>query len=150
MNAISELKRGALTKAQQESFSAKLIDEILNGDANSLDVNLYLKSMEKVIETVLKNSLVKEAIFSEAAKFGEKTFEHLGCKITMTGKQTFDYATCGSSEWEDLDDKIKSLTVKKKNLEETFKTLKAPMATLEGEIINPPAISRTEFLTIKF
>lgn len=150
MNALTELKRGALTKTQQDTFSAALIDEILNGNANPLEVELYLKSMEKVIETVRKNPYVKDAILNEAVKYGEKTFEHLGCKITVTGKQSFDYSVCGSAKWMQLDEEIKSLTLAKKELEEHLKTIKVPYSTMDGEIINPPSVSRSEFLSIKF
>ena len=150
MNAISELKRGALTKSQQETFAAALIEEILSGNANALEVEVYLKSMEKLIETVRKNPYVKDAVIAEAVKYGEKTFDHLGCKITVTGKQTFDYSSCCSSEWDKLDAEIKSLSARKKELEEHLKTLKVSYSTLEGEIINPPTVSRSEFFTIKF
>lgn len=52
---------------------------------------------------------------------------------------SYDYSTCGCSEWDDLNEKVTYYSEKKKAREAVLKTIRKETADLEtGEIIKPP------------
>jgi hypothetical protein len=128
--------------AERKIFIQKVVDEILDGFLNPLDCELALKNLEDTISLIRKNEQVKEALMSEANKYGKK-FDFKNAEITISSKTTFDYS--GDSTWTMLKEQLK-------DREEKLKIARDHKIIDEetGEIIMPPSQKMTEFLIIKF
>ena len=148
--AISQFSNLPQTKAERAHFVELVVNEILNGERDPLEVEIYLKNIEETINEIRKNSEVKQLLINEAAKYNAKTFDFKGSKITISQRSSYDYSTCNSSEWSELDHQIKELKEKQKTIEKQLSVMTKSIVDAEtGELINPPAKSTTEFLTIK-
>lgn len=148
--AISQFSNLPQTKSERESFVQLVVNEILSGSRDPLEVEIYLKNIEETINEIRKNSEVKQLLLSEASKYSAKTFDFNGSKITISQRSSYDYSVCGNSEWESLDSEIKGLTERKKLIEKQLSLMDKSIVDAEtGEVINPPLKSVSEFLTIK-
>lgn len=148
--AISQFSNLPQTKKEREMFVQLVVNEILSGSRDPLEVEIYLKNIEETINEIRKNSEVKQLLISEASKYNSKTFDFNGSKITISKRSTYDYSTCNSSEWSELDSQIKELKEKQKVIEKQLSIMTKSIVDAEtGELINPPVKSTTEFLTIK-
>ena len=147
---ISQFSNLPQTKQEREMFVQLVVNEILSGSRDPLEVEIYLKNIEETINEIRKNSEVKQLLIREASKYNSKTFDFNGSKITISQRSTYDYSTCNSSEWSELDCQIKELKEKQKVIEKQLSVMTKSIVDAEtGELINPPVKSTTEFLTIK-
>jgi len=139
--AISTIKMFNLNKDQIEQFASQVLDDIYNHDGNVLDTAICLSAMESMIKKVRAG--VKDLIIQESDKYGEKTFDYKGARITKTSRVSYDYSN--TDQWN-------VVTEKRKEIEGIAKTIKDPIADTEtGEIINPAQkkISESISITIK-
>ena len=61
--------------------------------------------------------------------------------IEKKNPDKYDYSVCSDAEWDKLNAQLTDIKVKMKERETFLKTLKEPMSTMDGEIINPPSIT---------
>ena len=61
--------------------------------------------------------------------------------IEKKNPDKYDFSVCNDSEWDSLNTKLNSIKAHMKTRETFLKTLTEPMATMDGEIINPPAVT---------
>lgn len=143
MEATSALTLLPSSKEERAVFVKRCIDEILEGNRNPIDVEIQLKSLEKVIKEIRENEQIKEAIQNEADKYSEKTFNFKGIEITKACKPTYNYSVCGHSEYN-------RLVKRKKELEEILKNSgKITIIDDEtGQICDPPIITYSNYLKI--
>ena len=59
----------------------EIIQEVIDGQANALEVYIELKRSEKEIKNALNK--IKDLAIEEAEKHGEKVFDYHGVEITM-------------------------------------------------------------------
>ena len=148
--AISQFSQLPQTRAERSTFVDLVVNEILSGSRDPLQVEIYLKNIEETINEIRKNSEVKQLLISEASKYNAKTFDFGGSNITISQRATYDFSVCNSSEWNMLDAKIKELKEQQKIVESQLKVMTKSIADIEtGDIIEPPVKSVSEFLTIK-
>jgi hypothetical protein len=154
-NAISLINQFPSTKKEQKYFVDKAVGEVLSGDYNPLDVEIYLKAFENISSEIRKQ--IKEATIKEAQKHGAKTFEYRDAEVTIGEYGTkYDYTQCCDSEYNQLAAEIKCLTEKLKEREKFLKNI--PVLGLDfidansGEIkkIYPPLKTSTTSVAIKF
>ena len=119
--------------------TANLKDLFLSGDNQPLDVYARLKAAAEIIDNVLKDAEVKEAIMAEADNYKDKTFEAHGALWTkkMVGVR-YDFTCCGDPTYNDLSDQ-------KKTLESRIKIREAHLKTLpdDGEVITDKTTGET-------
>lgn len=144
---MTELRRMPLKASEQQTFAASIIDAISNNEVNPLEVKLYLDSLKKAIEMVDKNPIYRSATIDEAQKYGEKTFGLHGCKITLTGKTTYDYTQCGDPVLEELNQRLELIKASIKNREGM---LKIGFDAATGETFRKPTELYVEYLTVKY
>lgn len=150
---LSLIKKFGTSKEQIVHFAAKTVNEVRSGTISALDLKIYLKSIEKIIEIVDKET--REEQLEEARKYGAKSFEHFGAKIEISEVGTkYDYANCNDSFWNECDRQMKELAEKKKNRESFLKTIQKPMQICDEETggetieINPAIKTSTTSLKI--
>ena len=144
-----ELPQG---KAAVQKLERKLVDLILNGEVDPLQVEVGLKGIEEAIKAVRTDASVRHLIMQEAGKYPEKTFEVYGCQITKKlTPARYDYENTGDPVWNGLNEKITDLTKLLKAREKMLASLTGPIADPEeGVVIHPPAKTQGETLAIKF
>jgi len=143
MNSLEKLSNGLVTKESKAKFIQECKDEILSGNVNPLQTEVYLKNLADIIKKIREDKEVKEYVMTEAEKNG-KSFDFQGNKITVTSKRTFDYSQCGHSEYN-------KLVVRKKELENFLQAMKPDMEVFDpqtGERLNCPTFTTSSFLTI--
>jgi hypothetical protein len=138
---LSTLSTFPETQAQALDFAEKLTREVLAGMNDPLRVDIQLKILTDMFTKVREN--IKELAIKEVEKYGEKTIEINGAKITVTRKTTYDYKSCNYSVYNDC---IK----RKEELEKMLKSLTSSLADAStGEEILPPAKKYSPYLKIE-
>lgn len=143
--AISVINLTPTTKEQAETFATKLIDEVMRGDVNPLELHVKMNAMQKSLDIVKK--AIADQVLSEASKYGAKKFETMGAEIAICELGTkYNFENCGDSEWEKINNEINELQEKKKERENFLKTITPSVKVADantGEMINPPIKSST-------
>jgi hypothetical protein len=146
MNTIQIFKDAPFSKSEQENFVALMVSDILAGSQDALAVDLRLKAMADVIEAIRKDKRVKDAVISEAEKYG-KTFDLHGAKITVSARTTKDFTNCGDDLYNDL---IMQQGVLKAQITAREAMIATGVNPETGQIYAPPQTFTTEFLSYKF
>lgn len=121
------------TKSEILLFVDKMVDNALDGWVNPLQTEAQLACMEKVVKDIRANKDFKNAVLSEAEKYGQKTFEayNSNVQIKETGVK-YDYSLCGHSRLNELYEQIERLKEEIKGIEKYLQSV--PDGT---EYINP-------------
>lgn len=147
MKELQILTDAPFTKVEQVEFSQAVITEILSGTINPLQADLRLKALEEVIKKIRENKDVKDYVMDECSKYGGKSFETFGAKITITGRTTKDYSACGDFIWKDLNGQLEAL---KNQIKAREAMLDTGINIETGETFKAPMEKRTEFLKVEF
>ncbi len=150
-NVILSMPEG---KAAVQARVQSLKDVILSGNTDPIQVEVWLKGIEKVVEAVRGDMEVKEVVTDAISAYNEKTFEVYGARITKKmSAARYDFRFCEDVVWEMLDAELESLKEKIKNREDFLKTVKEPkdeINPLTGEIfvVKPPVKKQYETYSI--
>lgn len=147
MNELPTTALGMLrlmpTKSEEVGkFAHQIIKNVKEGTANALEVKVMMRALRAVAEEVEEE--IDDNAVTEAEKYSEKVIEMYGARIEKGEVGvSYNYATSGLSEWEQLDAQIKTLTEQRKEKEAFLRALKEPMTRLheetgEIETIRPP------------
>lgn len=132
--------------------SDQIIQQVKAGERNPVEVKVWVKAVEEVLERVKKD--IAENVMTEADKYSEKTFTAYGATITKAEHGTkYDYSGCGDTVWERLDANTKDAAAKQKLREDFLKSLKEPMTvvdenTSEVITIRPPVKTSVSGLNV--
>jgi len=152
MTTVSVIKLFTPTKEGIQSFVNRTIDLVKGGEINPLELKLYLKTMEKIIEGI--DAGIKESARDEAEKYGERKFAFHGAEIELANTYTkYDYSQCGDPELNEAEKEIKLLSEVKKQREKFLQTITNSLTITNQETgecfdINPPAKMVTKGIKI--
>lgn len=133
-------------------FSDQIIEAVKEGEVNPLQVRIWIKTMEEIIERVKKETAANQ--LTEADKWAEQKFEYLGATIEKADVKTeYDYSVCKDTEFEMLEVALNVAKEALDNRKAFLKTLKAPLSIVDkvtGELmdINPPFKKSTPGLKV--
>ena len=116
----------------------QIINDVVEGNINPLDVACYFKEIENVINSVRKDDRIKPLILEEAKKF--KGQEYHGHKIEVREKKNYDFKQ--DAKWAELN---KALKAREKLLKAANGDVVDPET---GEILTAPISSTTEYAVI--
>ena len=110
------IKFNHTTKEQRSEVVLEMMNEVLNGRVNPLELHLRLKAAEEVIKALTSMPAYKGILLDEAAKYG-KSFQYQTAKVEVKEVGVkYDYSVCGCSQLNelyvqaaDIDSKIKAL-----------------------------------------
>ena len=129
LTAPSILSLFDTTKAQRLSFADKVAEAIDEGRIDPLKLKIQLKAMEDIICRISDNERIKDAIATEAAKYGKGShdFHNATFQLKATAGR-YDYSADGVHA--NLKEQIKAR-------EAFLKTLKEPLqqVTPDGEVV---------------
>lgn len=125
-------------KASRTALAQSVIYDIQEGNLDATQVLIYACKGEEFFKSVVDN--VRPFVASkQIQKGGIKLFD---TEITeKKNPDKYDFSVCNDSEWDKLNAQLTDIKAKIKARETFLKTLTEPMATMDGEIINPPAIT---------
>lgn len=127
------IKFNHTTKEQRSQLVREIMDEVLNGRINPLELHLRLKSAEEVIKQLTGMEPYKAILLDEAEKHG-KSFNYQTAKIDIREVGVkYDYSVCGDSELAALYDKQKSIDAQIK----AFETYHKGLPSAGVQVVNP-------------
>lgn len=143
------IKFNHTTKEQRSEMVKEMMNEVLNGRVNPLELHLRLKAAEEVIKTLTSNPAYNGILLDEAAKYG-KSFEYQTAKVEVKEVGVkYDYSMCGHSKLnelykyqEQINDDIKEYEAYLKSLPTSGVQVLNP-STGEVETHYPPAKTST-------
>jgi len=148
---MGTLRMFAETQTQIDKFSDDLIQSVKEGEANPLEVLVFLKAFEKVSERVQKE--IKENVLTEASKYPENSFELLGNKVEKAELGTkYNYSVCGDPVYMRRTQILAEAQEQVKERESFLKTIKQPITIIDdesGEIVTVQAPVKTSTTGIK-
>lgn len=143
------IKFNHTTKEQRSEVVKEIINEVLNGRVNPLELHLRLKSVEEIIKILTSIPAYKGILLDEAQKHG-KFFEYKTAKVEVKEVGIkLDYSQCGNSTLADLYCQADAINARIKELETYHKGLPASgievLDPVSGELEKhyPPAKTST-------
>ena len=112
-----------LAQLNHEEVSNTIINSILEGEVDPLQVHMFLKRIEKITELVKTNKDVKEAVTNAASSHSpDKAFEFMGASLKVGAVHTaYNFSECGDLLWNNLNEMVTKFTAMKKAREEQLK-----------------------------
>ena len=112
-----------LAQLNHEEVSKTIINSILEGEVDPLQVHMFLKRIEKIAELVKTNKDVKEAVTKAASAHSpDKAFDFMGASLKVGAVHTaYDFSECGDLLWNNLNEMVTKFTALKKAREEQLK-----------------------------
>lgn len=125
-------------KASRTALAQSVVFDVQEGNLDATQVLIYACKGEEFFKSVVDN--VRPIVAGkQIQKGGIKMYDSE--IIEKKNPNKYDFSACNDSEWDKLN-RILADTKEKMKARETFlKTLNDPMSTMDGEIINPPAIT---------
>lgn len=143
------------TKSQQKSFVDRLVETVLDGDVDPLRVEAQMCNIEQVVKTYRKDERVKGILLQEAERYHKDELNNLynsKFEIKEVGVK-YDYSVCGHPLWDALEEEIKQLTERKKNLEKELQLKResfiyTDIETAEQTEVFPPERTSTTSVVV--
>ena len=139
-------------KEERSYFVRDVINRITEGNEDPEKVLITLKCMEEIIKAITSNKDFKDAVITEATKYGKR---HERFNATLDIRETgvrYDYSKCGDLELLSLYTQLDAINEQIKKREAFIKTI--PIEGLEvlqsetGEIITIYPPSKTSTTTV--
>ena len=155
MNQLSKETLGlfATDNAQRFEFANDIVNRVIIGEVDSINIHLQLKAMEEIIKTIQGNDVYKRILLEESEKYG-KSFDKYNAKFSIkeTGVK-YDYSQCNDSILLELEEKALLLDNEIKERQAFLKAL--PITGIDiidfnGEVLKvfPPSKSSTTSVAV--
>ena len=117
------IKFNHTTKEQRSEVVLEMMQEVLNGRVNPLELHLRLKAAEEVIKALTSMPAYKGILLDEAAKYG-KSFQYQTAKVEVKEVGVkYDFSMCGNSTLSELYVQVANIQDRIKVLESYHKSL---------------------------
>jgi hypothetical protein len=134
-------------------FASTLLQKIDDGEVDPLQIHVQLKAIEKIFKEVSESDGYKASVRNSAEAYG-KEFERFGAKIKLAEAGVkYDYSECGHVYYEELCQKIETMTEKKKEYESDMKKIKVSKELFfydKKHTVYPPKKSSTSTVNVSF
>ena len=125
-------------KAFRTDLAQRVVQDVKDGIIDPLEAFIYANKGQEVFDAIVTN--IRPIIAGkQIQKGGIKMYD--AEIIEKKNPDKYDYSVCSDAEWDKLNAQLTDIKAKMKVRETFLKTLKEPMATMDGEIINPPSIT---------
>lgn len=145
-NTPALFRQFPIGKQERKDMIAALKEDILSGKYDLLEMEIRLKSIEDIINSIRKDSDISGYVIEEAEKYQKGDVVH-GASVTVMSRKTYDYTSCNDSVYNDL-------IAQQKQLSDVIKAREAVLRTGinpdTGEYINKPAEKETQYLKIEW
>ena len=128
----------ASNKAFRTTLAQSVVQDITEGNLDATQALIYACKAEEFFKSVIDN--VRPIVASkQIQKGGLKLYD--AEIVEKKNPDKYDFTVCGDAQWDEFNALLNDVKAKMKARETFLKTLTEPMATMDGEIINPPAIT---------
>lgn len=139
--ATGVIQQFSTSRAGIDVFSDQVIEDVKLGNVNPLQIRVWIKTMEEILERVKKET--NENQLTEANKYSERKFEFMGATLEKADFGKYDYSTCCDPEWEQYSVAENTAAEGRKAREAILRLLDKPFDLLHkdtGEVItiHPP------------
>lgn len=140
------------TQAEVAHFAKAVVQSVMNGEANPLEIHVMLKGFEKAAELI--SDAIRTNVMSELDRYSEKSIQAFGARVDKAEVGTkYKYETACDPIWELRKVVLEQASVSLKERETFLRTLREPMTIIDettGEIntIKPPQKVSTSGLKI--
>jgi len=125
-------------KQLRTDLAQRVVQDVKDGIIDPLEAFIYANKGQEVFDAIVTN--IRPIIAGkQIQKGGIKLYD--AEIIEKKNPDKYDYSVCSDSEWDKLNAQLTDIKAKMKERETFLKTLKEPMSTMDGEIINPPSIT---------
>jgi hypothetical protein len=129
-----------LTKKQLASMAEKSVEQVVDGNSPVFLVAEALAAMEEFVKNVRKNEHFVSFLRDELTKHQGHLLTTSGAKIELC-EAGVQYNYSGNGEWQQLEEQIKNLQARKKEVEERLRTLSPGAVYVDketGEMLEAP------------
>lgn len=113
-----------ITSLDVNNATTQLLTLVKEGNIDPLQVNVFVKKLAKIAETVTKDEDFRDISQKEFLKHNQKMCKLFGVEISYTAVHTFyDYSECGHSEYNELAKIKKYVDARMKELEKEMSLL---------------------------
>jgi hypothetical protein len=128
----------ASNKAFRTTLAQSVVQDITEGNLDATQALIYACKAEEFFKSVIDN--VRPIVASkQIQKGGLKLYD--AEIVEKKNPDKYDFTVCEDAQWNEFNALLNDVKAKMKTRETFLKTLTEPMATMDGEIINPPAIT---------
>jgi hypothetical protein len=128
-------------------FANAIVDAVMNGDSDPLEVRAKIDAIEKIIKAVKDDVAFRDAVLDRADLEPDKTFDFQGVKFTKAESARYDYSD--DKVWSDYKNEEDEIAAYRKEREEMLKALKEP-TEINGVLCYPPAKKSTTYVRVTF
>ncbi len=128
-------------------FAEAVVENVMSGDTDPLDVRLRLDAVERIIKAIKDNGDFKTAVLDQADMWPEKSFEKDGVAFTKAELARYDYSE--DQEWNDLKKNEGECVRLRKEREKVLFALSGP-TEINGVTCNPPFKKSSTYVKITF
>ena len=144
LSIISEIPAN---KAGIELFANALVDGLMTGDVDPLEIRAKIDAIEKIIKAVKDNEQFRDVVLDAADMHPDKSFEVNGIKFTKAESTRYDYS--GDIVWRGWKEDEVHAAGQRKEREAVLKALKEP-TEVNGVMCNPPTKKSTTGVRVTF
>jgi len=144
LKIISEIPAN---KAGIELFANALVDGLMSGDVDPLEIRAKIDAIERIIKAVKDNEQFRDVVLDAADMHPDKSFEVNGIKFTKAESARYDYKN--DPTWIELKLKENQAAGKRKEHESVLKALKKT-TEIDGVKCNPPVKVSTTTVRVTF
>jgi hypothetical protein len=134
-------------KAGIELFANAIVEGLMSGDVDPLEVRAKIDAIEKIIKAVKANQQFADVVLDAADLHPEKSFEVNGIKFTKAESARYDYT--GDPIWRNLKHDEEMFAKERKEREAVLKALKEP-TEINGLLCHPPVKTSTTGVRVTF
>lgn len=143
MKSLELIKTFPETKETRIEFAQDVIEHVLGGNVDPLEIEIFLKCLEDTINFIRKDIRYKSCIADKVDLHPEETFDFRGAIISKRHRTIYNYSEDGIHK--ELKRKIKEREAFLKNIPEN-----GTVDLETGEVIYRPTKKITDYIQIEF
>lgn len=135
-------------KEERKNLAQSIVMEINDGNLDPTNTLIWAAKGEEFFKSIVDN--VRPIVASKGVQKGGLTMYEAEIS-ERKNPDKYDYASANDYIWNSLNASLIEIKEKMKEREIFLKALKEPIATMEGEVINPPQKTfGAQNVTVKF
>lgn len=138
-----------ITKTSIASTAKAIASPILDGEMSPSRKMIQFMALRDILEEVI--SEIRPSAIDELKLSKGSSANIFGAKVEPSVTAKYNYASCGDSEWDELNKAIEFTKTRLKEREAFLKTLKSPVYLPEtGEEVKPAIVTGGETIRVTF
>ena len=138
-----------ITKTSITNTAKAIASPILDGEMSPSRKMIQFMALRDILEEVI--SEIRPSAIQELRLSKGDSANIFGAKVEPSVTAKYNYASCGDSEWDELNKAIELTKTRLKEREAFLKTLKSPVYLPEtGEEVKPAIVTGGETIRVTF